>query len=47
MKKNLWAFFSRFIEHEKGQRVFYKSPQRFLTVFVQIIRSFLLDLRGR
>ena len=46
-KKFCGLFFSRFIEHEKCQGTFYKGLRGFLTFIVQMIRSFLWDLRGR
>ena len=46
-KKNVLPIFSRFIEHEKCQRTIYKGPQCIFTIFVQLIKTFLWDLRDR
>ena len=40
MNRILWPIFSRLIEQKKCQGTFYKVPHGFLTVFVQMIRSF-------
>ena len=45
MKKFCPPFF-RFIQHDKIQGKFYKGPRGFLTFIVQMIKSFLWDLRG-
>ena len=37
--------FFRIIEYEKPQGTIYTGPQVFVTVFVEVIRSFLQDLR--
>ena len=47
MKKTLWPIFSRTIEHENCQRTNNKGPEGILANIVQMIRSFLCDLRGR
>ena len=44
---NLWPTFSRIIEHDKPQRTNLKDPQGTLNNVVQIIRSFLWEIRGR
>ena len=44
---NLWPTFSRIIEHDKPQRTNLKGPQGTLKNVVQMIRSFLWEIRGR
>ena len=44
-KKILWPIFSPIIECEKPQGTNYKGPQAILTLTVEVIRAFLLDLR--
>ena len=39
-------FFSRFIEYEKTQGTNYSSPKGFVTVIVQVMRSFLEPTRS-
>ena len=46
VKKRVWHFSSRIIEHDKGQRTTYKVPQGNLTINVEVIRNFLHDPRG-
>ena len=41
------TFFSRVIDHNKCQATIRNGPKGILTVIVRMIRSFLLDLRGR
>ena len=41
------AHFSRNIEHDKYRETFYKSSEGNLTYNMQMIRSFLWDIRGR
>ena len=38
---------SQNIDYDKTQRTLHKGPQGMLTTIVQMIRSFLRDLRGR
>ena len=45
-KKN-WPSFSSIIEYDKCQETIYNGPECTLTTFVQMIRTFLWDLRGR
>ena len=40
-EKNLLAYFSRSIEHEKYQGTIYKGRQGILTITVELIRSIL------
>ena len=46
-KKTFWPFFSCFIEHDKCQEKKYKGPQCTFTIIVQLIRTFVWDLRSR
>ena len=43
----MWPIFSRNIECDKPQGTFCKGPEGVLTIFVELIGSFLWDLRGR
>ena len=45
-KKVFWLIFSLIIEHEKRQETNYEGQKGNLTLFVEVIRSFLKDLRG-
>ena len=46
MKKRFWPSFSRFIERKKSRGRIFKSPQCILEIFVQMICSFLWDVRS-
>ena len=46
-RKKLWPTFSHFIEHNKGQEAFFEGPQCLLTIFLQLIKIYPWDLRGR
>ena len=41
------VYFSRTIECDKLKGTICKDPEGILTIFVQMIRSFVWDLRGR
>ena len=47
VKKKIWPIFSRDIEHAKFQGTVHKGPQGILTIIVQILWTFICDLRGR
>ena len=47
MKKFFLPIFSRIIDYKKPQRTHYRGLQGFVTVIMQVIRSFLWDPRGR
>ena len=47
VKESLWPTLSIFIEHKKSQWTFFEGPQGFLTLFLQLIKIYLCDLRGR
>ena len=46
LNKWLWPSFSRIIECDKHQWTFYNGPQGVLTKTVEVIRSFLQDIKG-
>ena len=46
MKKNFWPIFSPIIGCDKPQQIIYESQQGFLTITMEVIRSFLKHLRG-
>ena len=45
-RKKIWPKFSHIIVHDKLERKSYKSAQGNLTFTVEVVRSFLKDLRG-
>ena len=45
--KKIWSTFSRTIAHDIYQATTYQGPKCILTNIVQLITSFLWDLRGR
>ena len=47
MAQNFDLFFARITEYNKHQGTIYRCQKSFLTIFVQMVRSFLWDLRGR
>ena len=47
MKKSFWGFLSQTMEFAKLQTTTYKGPQGHVTIIVQVIRTFLLDLKCR
>ena len=47
VKKRFWSIFFRNIELEKCQGTTFKGSQGNLTIFVEIKRAVLWDLRGR
>ena len=46
MAQNFDLYFSQAFECNKHQGTVYRGEQSFLTTFVQMVRSFLWDLRG-
>ena len=46
VKKRVWPFFPRLIEHDKRPETTYKCPQGNLTFNVEVIGPFLLDPRS-
>ena len=47
MKKNFGLFFSRDIEHDKCQVAVYKGSQGILTIFVQLIWTYIWHIKDR
>ena len=47
VKKLIWPIFSRIIQYDKRHGTVYKGTQGFLASFVQMIKSFFWELRGR
>ena len=47
VKKRFSPPLSLINEHDECQKIVYRRPQCILTIIVQMIRSFLWDLRGR
>ena len=43
--QNILSFFSRIVESSKPQEMTYEDPQSILTIILQVIRSFLKDLK--
>ena len=46
-KNRFWLNFCRFIEHEKSHGTYCMRTKGVCTLMVQMVRSFLWDLRGR
>ena len=44
--KRCWPISSRIIECDKRQGTFYNGPTSVVTITVEVIRTFLQDLRG-
>ena len=45
-EKHFWLIFSRFLEHQKPQKTIYDGSLNLLTVIMEVIRSFLEEVRG-
>ena len=45
MQKRFWPIFSPVLEHDKCRGTIFEGPYSFLTIVVQLIRTFLMELK--